>query len=145
MLPPWNIFWQRLRPYLDGSIPGVRTTNWYMETNSPTLYLSWASIPSFSDTAFTFYTPGDRFLDLLNKQDSKTGTVNFAYIASLGTIIGAMKCLVPSGSSTCCGFIISWILCMLIPHLQYHIKSSFWELDRFWFSLEPTHGPQNWV
>ena len=96
------------------------------EENAPNSYLSQASIPSFSGKALTFDTPGDRFLDLPNKKDSQTGTAHFAAVLSLGTIIGYIKCLVPSGSSTCWGLIIYWIRCMLIHHLQCHRKIYLW-------------------
>ena len=135
MVLMWNQFWRRLRPYPDESLPGVRTTNWSVETNSPTSYLSQASIPYFSGTALTFDTPVDQFLDLTNNQDSQTGTAHFSAVASLVTIIGAMTFLVLSGYSTCWGFIISWIRCMLIPHLLYHRKSLSGHYTGFGFHL----------
>ena len=76
---------------------------------------------------------------------SQTGTAHFADVEKFGWMIGPITCLVPLGSSTCCGVISSCMWCILIPPLQCHNRSSFWALDRFSFSVVPTQGPQNWV
>ena len=138
---PQKLFWRRLHPYPVGSIPGVRTKNWSVETKSPTSYLSQARTTYLSSTCLTLTTPGDRFLALPNMQDSHAGTAQVSAVSSLGEMNGSITDLVPSGSTTFCGFIIYWIRCILINHFQCHNNSSFWVLDKFWFSLAPTQGP----
>ena len=145
MLPPWKRLWWHSCPYPVGSLPGVRTTNWSAETKFPTSYLSRARMHSLSGTCFTLDITGESLLDLPNTQDSNAGTAQVAAVASFGKITGAMIDLVPSGSTTYCGFIISWMRCMLITHFQCHNNISFWELDKFLFSLAWTQGPQNRV
>ena len=145
MVPPWKWLWRRSRPYLVWSLPGVRTTNLSVEKKSPTSYLSQDRMPYLSGTCLTLAKPGERFLALPNNQDSHAGTAQVAAVASFCEMTGAMINLFPSGSATCCGFIIYWMRCILIPHFQCHNNSSFWALDKFLFSLAPTQGSQNWV
>ena len=135
MVLPWKRFWRRSLPYPVISFPAVCTTNWSVETKYPISYLSRSRMPYFSGTCLTLTTPGDRFLALPNMQDSHAGTAQVSAVSSLGEMNGSITDLVPSGSTTFCGFIIYWIRCILITLFQCHNNSSFWALKNYDFHL----------
>ena len=86
----------------------------------------------------------DNSFDQASLHYGKAGITHFGVKKNLCLLVGGNVEIFPEGSSIFFSLIVYWIRFISIPIFQCQVINSFCVPDKFLFSSEPTHRPQNW-